>query len=130
MPWSELVEPGRSAAYVVDHHREVHECRCPGTRLELLPARVAVGLGFGIVVPVFQPFWRGNPASVWGQVVFLHCWLSLRLVGRLGAFLPHVVMATGGSRYDGIGWAGGRGGSRVGHHILSHSGHFKRSSRV
>ena len=25
----------------------------------------------------------------------MHCWRSLRLVGRLGAFLPHVVMATG-----------------------------------
>ena len=30
--------------------------------------------GFGIVVPVFQPFWRGNSASVWGQG-----WLSALL---------------------------------------------------
>ena len=30
--------------------------------------------GFGIVVPVFQPFWRGNPASVLGQG-----WLSALL---------------------------------------------------
>ena len=44
VPWSELVEPGRSAAEVVDNNREVHECRCAGTRLELLPATVAVGL--------------------------------------------------------------------------------------
>ena len=95
----------------MDHHREVHECRCPGTRLELLPAGVAVGLA--------------------SELLWLCALLAQSSACRpVGAFLPHVVMATGGSRYDGIGWAGGKGGSRVGHHILSHSGHFKRSPRV
>ena len=77
------------------------------------------GLSGGVFLPRFG-----------GRVGFLHCWCNLRLVGRLGAFHPRVVMATGGSRYDGVGWAGGRGGNRVGHHILSLSGHFQRSSRV
>ena len=110
---SELVEPGRSAVEVVDHYREIHECRCLGTLLDLLPAGVAVGLAFLFLV------------------TFLHCFsCRLRLVGRLGACLPPVVLVSGGSRYDGACWTGGRDGSRVGHDILSHSGNFHRSARV
>ena len=111
----------------MDHHREVHECRCPGVLLELLPAEVAVGLAFLLVFRfpgVFLPRFGG-------RVRIPHCCpCRLGLVGRLGAFLPPVVLASGGSRYDGDGWAGERGGNRVGHHILSHSGDFQRSARV
>ena len=76
--WSELVEPGRSAAEVTDYHWEVHECRCPGTLLELLPAGVAVGLASELLVwfsglsgGVFLPWFGGRVCLL---VQSLACW--------------------------------------------------------